>query len=320
MPEVSIIVPNYNHASFLSQRLDSVFNQTFNDFEVILLDDHSTDNSVEVLTRYASRPQVSKFVVNPVNSGSPFQQWVTGTQFCTGRYVWIAESDDYCDPTFLQKCIDVFKKGDDIKLVYSASQGIDVNGAPDHVFVNWKSEVSPEYWNTDYIRKGRDEINNVLSIRNTIGNTSSVVIDRQALVASVSKVAHFRYTGDWYLWISILSAKQSSIGYVSAPLNFFRAAHDQSTRNKKSMEFQRADEWFECLFAARKFIGAKGYPPMAVSDMRFMMLIVPLQSMLRYQSISRIAGWMFRDSLLTRLVIWSFVKRGGIWIKIKFTR
>lgn len=55
-PLVSIIIPNFNHSRFLRERLESVFNQTFEDFEVILLDDASTDNSVEILEEYAKDP------------------------------------------------------------------------------------------------------------------------------------------------------------------------------------------------------------------------------------------------------------------------
>ena len=54
MPLVSVIVPNYNHAPYLRQRLDSIFNQTFHDFEVIILDDCSTDNSIEIIEEYMS--------------------------------------------------------------------------------------------------------------------------------------------------------------------------------------------------------------------------------------------------------------------------
>ena len=77
-PKVSIIVPNYNHARFLTQRLESIFNQTYQDFEVILLDDGSTDNSVEILEKYGKNDKVSALIFNIENSGSTFKQWVKG--------------------------------------------------------------------------------------------------------------------------------------------------------------------------------------------------------------------------------------------------
>lgn len=108
-PLVSIIIPNFNHSRFLRERLESVFNQTFEDFEVILLDDASTDSSVEILEEYAKDPRVSHLVVNKENSGSPFRQWQRGIELSQGKYIWIAESDDSCDPDFLLTCVAMMK-------------------------------------------------------------------------------------------------------------------------------------------------------------------------------------------------------------------
>ncbi len=69
MPTVSVIVPNYNHASFLKQRINSILEQTYQDFELILLDDCSTDNSREILEQYRSNPHVSHIAHNEINSG-----------------------------------------------------------------------------------------------------------------------------------------------------------------------------------------------------------------------------------------------------------
>jgi len=102
MPIVSIILPNYNHAPFLEERLHSIFNQTFKDFEVILLDDASTDDSVAIMNKYAEDNKVSHFVINKKNSGSPFKQWKKGLELAKGKYIWIAESDDSCELNFLE--------------------------------------------------------------------------------------------------------------------------------------------------------------------------------------------------------------------------
>jgi glycosyltransferase involved in cell wall biosynthesis len=69
-PKVIIVVPNYNHARFLRQRLDSIFRQTFQDFEQILMDDCSTDASRSIISEFANNPRV-RTEFNPENSGSP---------------------------------------------------------------------------------------------------------------------------------------------------------------------------------------------------------------------------------------------------------
>src|ERR1035441_8594166 len=104
MPKVSIVVPNYNHARFLRRRVESVLRQTFQDFEVILLDDCSTDDSRSILSKYADDPRV-RIEFNEVNSGSPFKQWNKGVELALGEYVWIAESDDYADERLLEKLV-----------------------------------------------------------------------------------------------------------------------------------------------------------------------------------------------------------------------
>src|ERR1700756_5018477 len=100
MPTVSVIVPNYNHARFLPKRIDSILRQSFQDFELILLDDCSTDDSRSILSQHASDPRV-RIEFNQVNSGSPFKQWNRGVGLARGQYIWIAESDDYADERFL---------------------------------------------------------------------------------------------------------------------------------------------------------------------------------------------------------------------------
>ncbi|MDU8885470.1 glycosyltransferase family 2 protein [Yeosuana sp. MJ-SS3] len=106
---VSIILPNYNHAPYLKERLDSIFNQTYQDFEVIILDDASTDNSLEVLNQYKNHVKVSHFIVNSKNTGSPFKQWKKGLELAKGKYTWIAESDDSCKLNFLESQLDALQ-------------------------------------------------------------------------------------------------------------------------------------------------------------------------------------------------------------------
>src|ERR1700675_4790198 len=103
-PKVSVIIPNYNHARFLRQRMESVLGQTFQDFEVILLDDCSTDESQSILREYAADPRV-RLEFNEKNSGSTFKQWNKGVRLVRGKYVWMAESDDYAEPQFLEKVV-----------------------------------------------------------------------------------------------------------------------------------------------------------------------------------------------------------------------
>ena len=110
-PLVSIIIPNYNHAQFLERRIESVLNQTYKNFEIILLDDYSNDNSVDIIRRYQQNPYVSHISLNTQNSGSPFLQWQKGVRMSSGELVWIAESDDFCENSLLETLVNEFTKG-----------------------------------------------------------------------------------------------------------------------------------------------------------------------------------------------------------------
>src|SRR5690348_1753899 len=102
MPKVSVIIPNYNHAQYLNQRIDSVLKQTYSDFEVIILDDYSIDNSRDIIEQYRTNKKVSAIIYNEINSGNPFQQWDKGIQLAQGEYIWFAESDDWCELNLLE--------------------------------------------------------------------------------------------------------------------------------------------------------------------------------------------------------------------------
>lgn len=124
-PLVSVVVPNYNYARYLDARLSSILNQTFQDFELILLDDASTDNSLELLDRYKNDPHVSHFIVNEQNTGSPFKQWMKGILLAKGEWVWIAEADDLCEPTFLETCVEQVQKYPNVSVCMTAFRYID---------------------------------------------------------------------------------------------------------------------------------------------------------------------------------------------------
>src|SRR5690606_38859485 len=123
-PLVSIIIPNYNHAKFLRERIDSVLNQNYIHFEVIILDDASTDKSLRIIEEYKNFDRVRVFV-NENNSGSTFKQWNKGIEHAIGEYIWIAESDDISDLNFLKRIIEEFSKNESASLVFSASYTID---------------------------------------------------------------------------------------------------------------------------------------------------------------------------------------------------
>ncbi|TXN72117.1 glycosyltransferase family 2 protein, partial [Methylobacterium sp. WL8] len=110
LPKVSIIVPNFNHAPYLNERLKSIYDQTYKNFEVILLDDCSYDESAKILTKFANtHKNNTRLFINKKNSGGVFNQWKKGFSLAIGELIWIAESDDYCSSDFLSELVKFFR-------------------------------------------------------------------------------------------------------------------------------------------------------------------------------------------------------------------
>ena len=128
MPIVSVVIPNYNHAQYLRQRIDSILNQIYSDFELIIVDDCSTDNSKEIIESYRTNPKVSQIIFNESNSGTPFQQWETGVDLAKGEWIWIAESDDFAENDFLEKLILQAEIFSTAGLIYSHIRWVDTFG------------------------------------------------------------------------------------------------------------------------------------------------------------------------------------------------
>lgn len=233
-PLVSVILPNYNHASFLKQRIDSVLNQTFQDFELILLDDASTDDSLEILFTYENNPKVSHVIINDKNSGSPFLQWRKGIDLAVGAYIWIAESDDFAESRFLEQT--VFRLTEDQKsnLVYVDSKIVNEKG---ETLGFWRSSKNKRFkttkWSANYNISGFKETTHYLLFNTTINNASAVLFRKKAISSSgfLEKLVKFRTAGDLFTYIFV--AFNSEISYISSPLNNYRE-HTLNTTKKNT--------------------------------------------------------------------------------------
>lgn len=124
MPKVSIIMPSYNHAAFIRYAIDSVLNQTFTDFELIISDDASTDGSQEIIRSYKD-PRI-KTIFHPKNIGL-CRSYNIALEQAKGDYIAQLASDDAFLPEKLEKQVAVFESRPEIGAVFSHMQIIDVH-------------------------------------------------------------------------------------------------------------------------------------------------------------------------------------------------
>lgn len=237
IPRVSVIIPNYNHAQFLHQRIETVLSQTYQNFELILLDDCSTDDSVAILESYKSHPRVSITDFNTVNSGSPFKQWQKGISQARGEYIWIAESDDYAEPEFLESLLALADQSASTKLdvIYSQSFDADEEGTVFSSRYEYTEDISTEVWSKDFVLSGNEFITRYLKVKNVIPNASAVVFStaKARTIDFTEALDKMRTSGDRLFWIKML--EEGRVGFVAKELNYFRF-HSAVTRVHNSYD------------------------------------------------------------------------------------
>lgn len=217
-PLVSVIVPNYNHERFLRERIDSILNQSYTHFELIILDDCSTDNSMEIINLYQNEPRLKKIVRNEQNSGTPFIQWRKGIELAEGELVWIAESDDACSPDFLATMVKKHQAHPDAAIAFCRSQIIEENGTKGGFTCTKKFQEN---------YSGKEFVEKFLMWHNDITNASSVLFKREMAQQISTDYTGYRSSGDRLFWI--LLCGKGGVAFQDTPLNYHRMHGDNTT-------------------------------------------------------------------------------------------
>lgn len=225
-PLVSVIIPNYNHARYLKQRLDSVFNQTYQNFEVIFLDDCSTDNSLEVIEQYRDNPHLSRIVVNETNSGSTFKQWDKGIGLAKGEWIWIAESDDCCELFFLEEMVKQIEDREGVVLEFCSSQYVDENGVLVPTYNDWNQALYVWDNGVDFVCERQCK-------GNSIWNASSAVFSKSVFPKVNKAYRNYKIAGDKLFWIEV--ALCGGVVHVNKRLNYYRR-HSATVSHKRILD------------------------------------------------------------------------------------
>lgn len=222
-PLVSVIIPNYCHARYLNQRIQSVLNQTYQNFEVIILDDASPDDGASrtIIESYRDNPHVSHIVYNQVNSGSTFVQWLRGMELAKGDLCWIAESDDSCRPQLLETLVKFFEQDNEVVLAICRSLIIN----DDNKIIGGVGLVFG-----DTIKRGAQFISNHMIERNFVCNSGSVLFRRDVALVVDRQFTHKKLAGagDMMFWIELAEKGKVAISYQR--MNYYREHEGSVTR------------------------------------------------------------------------------------------
>ena len=226
-PRVSAIVPNYNHARFLGQRLDSILAQTYENVEILILDDCSTDDSRAVIEGYREKyPDRIRTLYNDENSGNVFRQWRKGIENSTGELVWICESDDFCELDFLEHLVKDFKDRS-VNIAFGRIQFSHEDGSFRQGLDQYRENAEPGIWNEPRTRPAQRWFAGGFGVNNVIANVGGCIFRRQLLPGAVwDEAADYSILGDWFLYCHLAGGGQ--ISYEPSAVAYFRL-HDSNT-------------------------------------------------------------------------------------------
>jgi hypothetical protein len=258
VPKVSVIVPNFNYAHYLPHRLASILNQTVPVWEIIFLDDASTDESLEVVRKYLHNcPLRYRIFRNEKNSGSVFAQWKKGIDMAEGDIVWIAEADDWAAASFVEIASQAFED-ETVVLSFTQSNQVDEESRilRPH-YLDYVSDIGSDRWRHPFVNEGLVELAEGLSVKNTLPNVSGVLFRREPLKrvfdSHFDEIAGYRVAGDWCVYTHL--AREGRIAFDPRSLNYHRR-HDGSVTISR---FTRQD-WNEIQRMQQKVAGMVAVP------------------------------------------------------------
>ncbi|MDP3895529.1 MAG: glycosyltransferase, partial [Mesorhizobium sp.] len=250
-PEVSVVVPSYNCAPYLGERMATIGAQTFQDFEVIVIDDCSTDGSVAILDAWSALRPGTRMIVNARNSGSPFPQWLHGMGVASGPLIWVAEADDSCERDFLATLLPAFDDRN-VFLAHARSLPVDASGTVVGSHDAYLDRIAAGRWAASFVATDHEEAASGLGIANCIPNASGAVFRRFDPDAGFAETLKgMRLCGDWFFYLRAM--RGGLVAYEAAPLNRHRRHAETVTHKSEGSrryfdEFETVRRWIAATY------------------------------------------------------------------------
>jgi glycosyltransferase involved in cell wall biosynthesis len=224
-PKVSVIIPTYNRAKILPRTIESVLNQTFKDFELIIVDDGSTDNTKQTVGEFQKRDSRVKYIWQE-NFGAPAGPKNTGIKNAKGKYIAFLDDDDEWLPEKLERQIKLFSNSSG-NLGFVGCNILVVEEKTKKIIKKLKM---PSYPKEIFLKK--------LLEGNFIFTSSSILIKREVLNKVGLFDTNLKYADDWDLWLRI--SENFSFDFVPEYLLKYYIHQKGITINLKP--FQEAEE------------------------------------------------------------------------------
>ncbi len=231
-------MPNYNNSKYLIKRLESIYNQTLLPNEIIIIDDHSTDDSVTIINNFISNKNIPvRFIINSTNTGSGYYNWIKGFELLNCDLIWIAESDDYCELNFLEN---LSKKFIDKSTSIAYCRTIFISDVNNNPIWTIDKYLDDNIWNSSFKKTSYELINNKFGYLNIIPNVSSCIFKKPdkyiiEIIKSYLKNG-IKLVIDWMFYLLI--SKNSTISYINEVNNFYLVRYGSVSKEiQKSVQY-----------------------------------------------------------------------------------
>lgn len=231
-PLVTVFMPVYNSEQYIKEAVESILNQTYKNLEIILVDDGSTDRSIEIIKSY--KDDRIRLIQNEKNMGIPYTRNV-GLKEAKGKYIAIMDSDDIATPKRIERQVDYLEKNPDIDAVGSY-----------YIQFGEKAEkkVTPKYTKPE-------ELKIMLMFYNPIANPSATVRKETLDKHNIKYNLDFFVAQDYQLWVQL--AKVGKIEIIPEFLLKYRFGHEniskKSNREKREKRKQLISRIHEDMLA-----------------------------------------------------------------------
>lgn len=202
---VSIVIPCYNNQDTIVETLDSIKNQDFTNFEIIIVNDGSKDTSEQIIIEYINTSSLKIDLINQENSG-PSSARNNGAAKASGNYLLFIDADDKIAPTYISECLNVFKNKSNAIIVYSEIE----------LF-----EAETGKWELLDFKLPDFLINNCIPICGMMETSKFKELGGFDLNIS--------FTEDWELWIRFVEKYGEGVYKIPKSLFFYRKRHHQNS-------------------------------------------------------------------------------------------
>ncbi|MGC4961678.1 glycosyltransferase family 2 protein [Gordonia sp. DT218] len=211
-PRVSVVVPHYNYGQFLPTAVASALDQTDIDLEVIIVDDRSTDGSVEIARQLAASDHRVQLIEHEQNMRH-IRTYNDGLSRATGEYVVLLSADDAVSPNSISRAVGLMEANPDVGLVYGRVECFDGDLPRFRPTRHWWQMWDGAEWIERVARRGR----------NAITNPEAVM--RKSVYEDIGGYnPAFPHAGDMLIWLQ--AAARSDVGFVGGPRQgYYRGLH-----------------------------------------------------------------------------------------------